>query len=825
MKPSSTYRLQLNAGFGFEAAAGIADYLEALGVSHVYSSPYLQAAPGSTHGYDVVDHSKVNEELGGADAHVRFCYRLGQCHLGQILDIVPNHMAISGRLNKWWWDVLQNGPSSRFAGFFDIDWRSPEEKLRNKVLLPVLGDHYGRLLAAGELKLVRDRGMVVQYGDNIFPTAPNSVEAGITDQTIEQINHNPDQLHEILERQNYRLSYWRTAQRDLGYRRFFDVNTLVGLRMEDPRVFAATHELVLGWLRSGVIDGVRVDHPDGLRDPERYFAAIHLSAPEAYVVAEKILEPGEDLPGSWPVDGTSGYDFLNILGGLFVDSRSEKQMTQIYREFTGEQCSFHALAAEKKQLILRDLLGSDVNRLTALFLDICDERREYRDYTRHEIHHAIRELVGCFSVYRTYVRAEDGQVTADDIRYVEQAVACAKKRRADLDPFLFDLLQSVLLLRVRGELESEFVMRFQQFTGPAMAKGVEDTAYYCYNRLLSLNEVGGDPGRFGVSVDEFHRHCQNMQESWPHTMLASSTHDTKRSEDVRARISLLSEIADTWSGEVRFWSARNDRHKTNGMPDRNTEYLIYQTMIGAWPIGLDRILPYLEKAVREARQQTSWSAPNEGYEQALRSFVEGIYGDADFMNDFEVFTGSLTEATWLSALSQTLLKMTAPGVPDIYQGCEIWNFSLVDPDNRRPVDYGLRRRLLLELNNLTPAQIWERRSEGLPKLWTIRQALCHRRAFGPYNPIQVKGSQGAHAIAFHRGDAVAVVAPRLIMGLNGQWLDTCIDLSRGRWRNVLSGEDFAGGEVRFADLFRTFPAALLLRTEASNHEHLRGLGT
>jgi (1->4)-alpha-D-glucan 1-alpha-D-glucosylmutase len=810
MKPSSTYRLQLHPHFGFDAAAEIAEYLSDLGISHVYSSPYLQAAPGSMHGYDVVDHSRVNDELGGPEAHQRFCMRLGRCHLGQILDIVPNHMAIGGGRNQWWWDILQNGPASRFAGFFDIEWHSPEEKLRNKLLLPILGDHYGRLLAAGEIKLSRDRGPVVRYHENILPVAPGSVDANLSDEDLEQINRNPDQLHEILERQNYRLSFWRTAGRDLGYRRFFDINNLVGLRMEDPMVFAATHQLVLKWLRSGVVDGVRVDHPDGLREPERYFEALHSAAPDAYIVAEKILEPGENLPRTWPIHGTTGYDFLNIMGGLFVDSRSEKQMTGFYREFAGEDKSFHDVALEKKQLVLRDILGSDVNRLTALFLDICEERREYRDYTRHDIHHAIRELVGCFNVYRTYVRAEDGQVTVDDIRYVEEATACAKSRRSDLDPLLFDLLESVLLLRVRGEWESEFAMRFQQFTGPAMAKGVEDTAFYCYNRLVSLNDVGGDPGRFGVSVQEFHRHCEYMQENWPHTMLATTTHDTKRSEDVRARISLLSEIPDAWADEVRFWASRNEHHKTNGLPDRNTEYLIYQTMIGAWPIGFDRLWPYVEKAVREGKQQTSWASPNQPYEEALRTFVEGILSDDGFINDFEVFLKPLIDAGWVTSLSQALLKLTAPGVPDIYQGTELWDLSLVDPDNRRPVDYELRRKLLAELDHLSPEQIWSRAAEGLPKLWTTRQALRQRNRFGRYRPLTVEGERAAHAVAFERGDGVAVVVPRLVLGLNGNWLDTCMELKKGNWSNVLSGEALPGGNMKLSSLLRTFPVALLV---------------
>ncbi len=807
MKPTSTYRLQLHAGFGFDDAAAIADYLALLGVSHVYSSPYLQAAPGSTHGYDVVDPSRVNDELGGPEAHRHFCLTLGVNNLGQVLDIVPNHMAIGGDHNRWWWDVLKNGPESEYAGFFDIDWHSPEEHLRNKILLPVLGDHYGRVLKAGELKLeLHDGEAIVRYFDNIFPFAGAS---GFSAEELQRISQNQEDLHSLLENQHYRLSYWRAAQRDLGYRRFFDINTLVGLRMEDPRVFAATHHLVIEWLREGILDGVRVDHPDGLRDPAAYFGALHRSAPDAYIVAEKILEPGEQLP-SWPIAGTSGYDFLNILAGLYVDSRNEEAMTRFYTEFTGESPDFKAVSHDKRLLVLRDLLGSDVNRLTALFLDICEGRREFRDYSRHDIHHVIRELAACFPVYRTYVQAEFERVADNDILHLNQAITCAKANRPDLDPELLDFMQSVLLLRASGSLESEFAMRFQQFTGPAMAKGVEDTAFYSYNRLVSLNEVGGDPSRFGVAPEEFHNFCLHMQQHWPDTMLATSTHDTKRGEDVRGRLGLLSEIPEAWAHEVRYWANQNEKYRTNGLPDRNTEYLIYQTMLGAWPISLDRLQSYLEKAVRESKVHTTWSTPNESYEAALKAFLEGILSDSGFLNDFEMFLQPLIEAGWITGLSQTLLKLTAPGVPDIYQGTELWGLSLVDPDNRRPVDYMLRRALLSELENLSPEEIWNRAEEGLPKLWTVQQALRQRKHFGDYAPIQVHGKKAQHAIAYYRGDRVSVVAPRLVMGIDREWADTCITLAQNRWCNVLTREYLEGGNMALSTLLKRFPVALLV---------------
>jgi (1->4)-alpha-D-glucan 1-alpha-D-glucosylmutase len=546
-----------------------------------------------------------------------------------------------------------------------------------------------------------------------------------------------------------------------------------------------------------------------LRDPEQYFARLADAAPNAWIVGEKILEPGE-LLRKWAVAGTTGYDFLNVLGGVFIDQDGEEQMTGFYEEFTGEKTPYRELALEKKDHVLREILGSDVNRLTAQFMDICERHRNHRDFTRHEIHHAIRETVACFPVYRTYVRAEAGQVSAEDRCYVDAAIAAAKARRSDLDAELFEFLRSVLLLRTRGTLESEFTMQFQQFTGPAMAKGVEDTAFYCYNRLVCLNEVGGDPGRFGVSLDEFHAYCENMQREWPDTMLATSTHDTKRSEDVRARIALLAEIPEEWCAAVRRWAEHNERYKMDGWPDRNTEYLLYQTLLGAWPIAPERLCAYMGKAIREAKRETSWTNANEAFEKAVGRFVEAVLGNAEFMADFEGFVRSLIGAGRVQALSQVLVKLTAPGVPDIYQGTELWDLSLVDPDNRRPVDYALRKRLLAELDSLTIEQIVAREEEGLPKLWTVRQALRVRERQGCYARIPVTGEKREHVIAFQRGDVVCV-APRLVLGLGGDWGDTALDLPGGRWFNELSGS--AVESARVGDLLAKFPVALLVRSD------------
>jgi (1->4)-alpha-D-glucan 1-alpha-D-glucosylmutase len=877
--PIATYRLQLHAGFGFDAAASVADYLQQLGISHVYSSPYLQAAPGSQHGYDIVDHHNVNEELGGSEAHNRFSLRLGACGLGQVLDIVPNHMAISGRRNRYWWDVLENGPASRYANYFDIDWRSHEEKLRNKLLVPILGDHYGHVLTRGEIQIKRQGGeFFLRYFEHELPLAPKSLPAILdpaaaqcgsdylafladslsrlpdpasksrsgaierhrdkevirglldrlfqevpfiaeaVDSVVEKLTKDVNALDDFLEHQNYRLAYWRTSEQELGYRRFFDVNTLVGLRMESPNVFADTHALILGWLREGVLDGIRVDHPDGLRDPGEYFDRLREAADEVWIVAEKILEPGEPLPRAWPIDGTTGYDYLNEAGGLFVNSENADEFTQIYSSFTGEPTDYPAICRDKKHRVMRDLLGSDVNRLTSLFSEICECHRDRRDYTRQDIIRAIREIVACLPVYRTYVVPNRNEMTPEDESYVTQAVEAAKINRPEIDSELFDFVADVLLVRVRGAMESEFVFRFQQFTGSVMAKGVEDTAFYCFNRLISLNEVGGDPDRFGVSPEAFHDFCAQVQRSRPRTMLASSTHDTKRSEDVRARINVISEIPGQWKAALDRWSSTNEKYKKEQLPDRNTEYFLYQTMLGAWPIPLERLLPYMEKACREAKQQTSWHAPNEAFEMATREFIEALYNDPGFLEDFEAFVAPLIEPGRINSLSQVLLKLTSPGIPDTYQGSEIWDLSLVDPDNRRPVDYDLRRRLLSEIPNLGIDEVWQRIDEGLPKLWTIYHALQARRmhasAFADgaaYQPLRASGEKADHLLAYMRGDEMIVMLPRLTMTLDSNWRDTSLQIPCGKWRNQLSGAVYNGSKFEVGDILAPFPVALLLR--------------
>jgi len=877
--PKSTYRLQLHHGFTFDDAAAIAEYLRELGVSHVYSSPYLQAAPGSMHGYDVVDHQRVNDELGGAAAHKRFCERLGEVKLGQVLDIVPNHMSL-GRENRYWWDVLENGTSSRYASFFDIDWQPQEERLRDKVLVPILGDQYGRILQSGGITVQRQNSrFLVCAADQEFPVSPPSLTAILVraaeyaksdtlsflaasygrlpvpeywdrrliltrhrdktvlngllgrlcaeepatcaeiDRAVAELNRNQDALDDFLNQQNYRLAYWKTADQQLGYRRFFDVNTLIGLRMEREHVFEETHALILDWLKQGVLDGIRIDHPDGLRDPLEYFNRLRAAAPDAWIVAEKILEPGEFLRESWPIQGTSGYDFLNVALDLLVKPQGLVALAQIYAEFTGQSTDFPAIAHEKKLGVTQEALGSDVNRLTSLFVNICECNRNQRDYTRAEVRRAIRELAACFKVYRTYVVPARQEITPEDREAISAAAECAKAARTDIDCGLFDFLRDVLTMQVAGKQETEFLLRFQQFTSPVMAKGVEDTAFYCYNRLTALNEVGGDPAREGSTVAEFHAYNAKMQATHPLTMTTLSTHDTKRSDDVRARLAVLSEIPDAFASALDRWSDHTARSRSPEI-DRGTEYFIYQTLIGAWPITADRMKAYMQKAMREAKEHTTWVANNKEYEDAVAAFIDATLADTRFTSEMGTFVDSIRRAGWINSLAQTLLKCVAPGVPDLYQGTELWDLSLVDPDNRRPVDYGLRHSLLKEIHSLPVAAMMERIDEGLPKLWTIHRALTLRRGhpdwFGEtagYEPIHATGKKADHAVAFLRAEMVAAVAPRWTIALKGDWADTAITLPEGRWTNRMTEEPLLGGRVLLAELLREFPVALLTKEE------------
>jgi (1->4)-alpha-D-glucan 1-alpha-D-glucosylmutase len=877
--PRSTYRLQLHAGFTFDDAIAVAGYLQELGISHVYSSPYLQAAPGSLHGYNVVDHEKINEELGGEAGHQRFCRRLQELALGQVLDIVPNHMA-TGLQNHNWWDVLENGPSSRYATWFDVDWHSDEVKLQNKVLIPVLGDQYGRVLTANQFRVEQQCGLFrVHYLDHQFPLAPRSLALPLTKaaqiagnpelnfiadslsrlpvpeapdyelilsrhrdktvifellirlceeqpataaaiaQAVDQLNQDHDALDEVFNLQHYRLAYWRAADQELGYRRFFDINTLIGLRVERPEVFDATHRRVLEWLKSGRLDGVRVDHPDGLRDPQQYFQRLRSRAPDAWIIAEKILQPGEALRADWPIEGTTGYDFLNICNALQVNGDGLRELDEIYRDFIHEQVDFEPLARAMKLNVERETLGSDVNRLTSLFVEVCENNRDRRDYTRAEIRRALREIASCFTVYRTYVVPSRDEVSDEDRREIDKAVAEAKVRRPELDSGLMEFIGDVLALRARGSVESEFLLRFQQFTSPVMAKGLEDTTFYCFNRLIGLNEVGGSPERNGLAIAEFHDYCARTQTEHPSTMNTLATHDTKRSDDVRARLAVLTEMPGRWRFAVNRWSRRNAQFKTSGLPDRNTEYFLYQTLVGAWPISPERLTAYMEKSAREAKQKTSWTQQNKDFEDALKSFIERILANQEFVEEVERFVKLLLTPGRINSLAQTLTKFTSPGVPDTYQGGELWDLRLVDPDNRSPVDYSVRESMLAEVKaGPTIEEIMKKADNGMPKLWVIYCALKLRQEkpgwfneFAAYRPLEVVGPKQNHLIAFLRGANVITCVPRWSAKLGGRWGATSVNLPEGRWKNVLTGDQMNGGNVRVQMLLQSFPVALLTK--------------
>ncbi|HUQ16740.1 MAG TPA: malto-oligosyltrehalose synthase, partial [Candidatus Saccharimonadales bacterium] len=775
LTPRATYRLQLHDGFTFTDAAGVVPYLAALGISHLYLSPIMRAGAGSAHGYDVLDHSTVSPALGGETGFLELASVARSHGLGVVLDVVPNHMSILFG-NTWWWDVLKHGRVSSFARAFDIGWDGPEAKLRDQILLPVLGDQYGREVDRGTIRVTAEGDAVeVRYGDHRFPVSPESVAglAGHDAAALDRLNTDPEALHAFLEAQHYRLARWTVGDEELVYRRFFDIKELIALRAEDPDVFDAVHEIPLRLIRAGAVDGLRIDHPDGLRDPAGYFARLRAAAPDTWIVAEKILGPQERLRDDWPVDGTTGYDFAAQVGGLFIDPAAEPVLDAAYRTFTGDVSSFTETAYVAKHEVLRRSLRADVERLTELLVRICERHRRHRDHTRRDIQQAIRELAAQLPVYRTYVRPGTAE-SAEDVAILDAAVSAAAARRPEIDPELLAFIHGLALLRVPGDLEADFALRLQQLTAPAAAKGVEDTAFYRYTRFAATNEVGGDPGRFAVAPRVFHARQAAQAERWPRTQLATSTHDTKRSEDVRARLAVLSEVPEEWAAAVRRWSEGNRRHHAGGAPSPSLEWLYYQTLVGAWPIDAERAGAYLEKAAKEAKQETSWVDPQPAFDAGVRHFVAATLADPAFVTDLEAFIAPLIAPGRVNALAQTLLKLTAPGVPDLHQGTELWDLSLVDPDNRRPVDFGRRQELLAALDGLTPAAIQARGDDALPKLQVVRAALAARTrapaAFaGSYLALDAMGERADHVVAFVRGDLALPIVPRLVRGLGGDW--------------------------------------------------------
>jgi (1->4)-alpha-D-glucan 1-alpha-D-glucosylmutase len=835
--PLATYRVQLHKGFRFVDAIALVPYLAALGISHLYVSPVFMARPGSTHGYDVVDHNRVNPELG-SEAELEALIDTLQRHgMGLVMDLVPNHMGVLKGENPWWLDVLEKGRASRYCRFFDIDWTPAKAELRGKVLLPVLGDHYGAALERGELKVAKEGGRWwVRYYDDRFPLNPKTTRA----LDAAKLRKDPLALHKLLERQSYRLSYWRVAADEINYRRFFEIVDLAALRQEERAVFDATHALVAKLCRRPGVDGLRIDHPDGLADPQRYFERLAgLCGGKPWIVVEKILADHESLPPSWPVHGTTGYRFANLLTGLFVDRAAESRFDRIYQRFTGERRGFDEIAYASRMLIMATTLAADLTTAATRLARIAAGNRVTRDYTLIGLRKALAEIAAHFPVYRSYVGARGASEA--DRRYIDWAVRKARRASRIADPSVFDFVRSVLLLEVktgnarRRAAMLDFVSRFQQLTAPVAAKGVEDTAFYRYHRLVALNEVGNDPRSFGFSLKAFHAASEDRAKSWPHTMIASSTHDTKRSEDVRARLAVLSEMPSAWRVMLRRWRTMNRtlRAETDGAaaPSAGDEYLFYQTLLGIFPSDAAdlkslkaRMGAYMLKAAREAKVHTSWINPDEQYEAALERFVAQSLANPLFVRDLGEAVQRIARPGLLVGLSQAALKVASPGVPDYYQGTELWDFSLVDPDNRRPVDYGKRRKLLEGAASL------EGLESGAAKLHVIREGLRLRQEmpelfFQPsYSPLHADAGRAENVCAFmlSRGaQRVVVAAPRLFTGLMQEgdpaplgekaWGEARLPVPAGRYANVLTGEAHQAGTegLRMADLLATFPVALL----------------
>ena len=975
-RPVSSYRLQFNREFRFVDARALVPYLHALGITHCYASPLLKARAGSAHGYDITDHNSLNPEIGTEEEFHALISELHANGMAMILDTVPNHMGVGHGDNPWWQDVLQNGRSSAYADFFDIDWEPFKPELRDKVLFPVLGGSYGVELERGHLRLRFDGAFFVQYFDKRVPVDPQTIplifeplgdlrvqpveipeaeraeledvlfklrqlppnnstdpqpvnrrraeappllqrlqqlaeHSGATRSLIESalavlngeagLPRSFDWLHRLLDSQPYRLAHWLVSGEEINYRRFFDVNDLAGLRMENPRVFAATHQLLRRLLADGSVAGLRIDHPDGLLNPPQYFIRLQMlyaasqccgaepRGPVAengieeevqtifgqhewmqrqaplFVVLEKILEPGEHLP-AWPIDGTVGYGFTNLLNGIFIDARNRRSFTRIYERFIGGLVDPDTVIYEAKDQVMNTALASEVAVLTNLLDEISSADRHARDFTAKSLATVIRETIACFPVYRTYID-ERGNVSELDRAYIDAAIARAKRRNEAMPASVFDFLRNILLLQGSapggdGEQYRKwlyFVLKFQQLSGPVMAKGLEDTACYVYNRLASVNEVGGSPAEFGFPVEEFHRGNLERAEKWPHALLLTSSHDTKRSEDVRARLNVLSEMPRDWSAASMRWRRMNQGAKitiSDGrvVPDANEEYLLYQTLVGAWPFaqGLDgtfawRTQRYMNKAAHEAKVNLSWVNDNPEYVRALNEFIARILMPSNagkrnpFPHRIEEFVRPVAYFGALNSLAQVLLKITAPGVPDFYQGNELWEFRLVDPDNRHRVDFDLRGRLLDDLLHQSEAgrlpelcsDLMANYQDGRIKMWVTMRALNfrreHRELFraGSYTPLSAANEKQEHVVAFARSyeDQVIVVAvPRfsytLMRGrvqppIGDVWgnaeLQLPAEVVGTRLLNIFTGEEFPanGRTLPCRQLFAFFPVALL----------------
>jgi (1->4)-alpha-D-glucan 1-alpha-D-glucosylmutase len=869
--PRATYRIQLRPGFGFDEAAALTPYLAELGISHLYASPILQAVPGSEHGYDVADPTRISEQLGGADGFRRLVEALRAAGLGLLVDIVPNHMSTDARANPWWADVLEAGQESPFAEVFDIEWDPPQPELRGRVLLPVLGDTPDAVARRGELRLERSGGRLrLAYFDSRIPLAPGSLvdlleaaaaapgagalgacaraaaaglgsgEAGLTarrrwwedltataaappvaaalDRELERTSADPESLLALADRQHWLIADWRDAATRLNHRRFFTITSLAGVRVEEPRVFDAVHGLIAGLVREGSVDGLRVDHVDGLRDPARYLERLQEATGAGWVVVEKILEQDERLPAEWRTDGTTGYEFAALLDALSVDPAGRVPLDDLHAGFTGHTESFAHCVHRARLEVLGGELRSDVTRLAARLARVAADAGVASVPGLEELQEVLTAVIAELDVYRAYVDPVTGRCTPEDAARVGIAVARARQRLPGGRGDLLDLLADSLCGRFAGE-GMELAARVQQLSPAVMAKGKEDTALYRWNRLLALNEVGGDPACFGVEVGAFHAACAGWVRRGDRGLRTTTTHDTKRSEDVRARLCVLSEIPDRWADAVRRWSAASAAYRPAAV-DPDTEYVLYQTLLGAHPIDAGRLTAYLEKATREAAVRTTWTRPDPAYDAAVRDFAVGVLADAALMTDVAAFVEPLAGWGRRLSLAWTLLKLTAPGVPDVYQGTELWDLSLVDPDNRRPVDFDLRRRLLGGAG-LTPADaLAADAGSGLAKLLLIQRALAVRgelagafAADAAYTPLAVDGPQAGRVVAFSRGEPAAVVAVADRRGTDpsGGWGGTTIALPPGRWRDRLGGAGVLEGEVAAAALLGEFPGALLVR--------------
>ncbi len=907
--PRATYRLQFHAGYGFRDATALAPYLGQLGVSHVYASPYLKARPGSTHGYDITDHQALNPELGTEADFAAMVQAFKREGLGQILDFVPNHMGVGGSDNPLWLDVLEWGPDSQHAGWFDIDWDPDRRYLLNKLLVPFLGDQYGVELKAGNLLLKYDADegtfAVWAYDTHKLPICPlhydrvlGHADPGLdrlsdlfsdlpmwrpqvaerarllkaelaalvredgrsrsaVEEQVATLNADWRALDGLIQEQFWRVAYYGVAGDDINYRRFFNINDLAGLRMELPEVFRHAHARIVPMIEDGTLDGIRLDHVDGLLDPKRYFTDLRAASSRPfYLVVEKILAAHEQLREDWPVDGTTGYDFTNLVLGAMIDPAAEERFTETYRTFTGLREPFEQIVRDCKIRIMENEMASELNVLGRDAGRIARQNPMTADFTRNILQRAIKQIVAHFPVYRTYIDM-DGTQEAADRRDLDWAIARARRADRTIDPSAFDFLHGVLsgetVARPRSGFNRVAVLRFamklQQYSGPVMAKGLEDTTFYRYNRHVALNEVGGEPDRFGIALPAFHKANAYRAKHWPHAMLGTSTHDTKRGEDTRARLAVLSDLPEEWTRQVTTWSrllrARRGDLDGTAAPDRNDEYLLYQLLVGSWPVelleGMDeaaldtygkRLAGALEKSMREAKLHSGWTAPDAAYEESMQSFARDALDTSrgGFLASFLPFAQRVARLGVQNSLIQVVMKLTLPGVPDIYQGCEMWDLSLMDPDNRRPVDYGLRQDALSDLSQRLGdhdahgplmAGLLEKWQDGRIKLAVTAVLLDLRRrlpalfAEGGYEPLPVEGGRADRAIAYgrsHGDDRLLVLVARHPGQRDADpgWGDATFALPDGRWVDLFGGGTFEGGDrVPLQHLFGTLPVLVL----------------